>query len=211
MWEIGWFFHFQYCKNCGTVYINIVINTYIFYSAFTHLIMEGIAVVTNRELSQSHPIFRLLAPHFLFLLAINRYISICHESLDYYDSHHITHAVWWFSLVPVNFTGILGVNDYESLKLGSQKVRNNSLNFLLTSTNHSRYLQSSSCKTGSARRLGWHVHDCRRCWIDEHHQDEVSINSILNSIMKLFGWCSVLNFFPFQLSSIIIPKPVGQN
>ena len=39
--------------------------------AFTHLIMEGIAVVTNRELSQSHPIFRLLAPHFLFLLAIN--------------------------------------------------------------------------------------------------------------------------------------------
>ena len=42
--------------------------------AFTHLIMEGIAVVTNRELSQSHPIFRLLAPHFLFLLAINRYV-----------------------------------------------------------------------------------------------------------------------------------------
>lgn len=53
---------------------NSINHLVVFNLAFTHLIMEGIAVVTNRELSQSHPIFRLLAPHFLFLLAINRYV-----------------------------------------------------------------------------------------------------------------------------------------
>lgn len=37
----------------------------------THLFMEGIPVVTHRNLSQSHPIFKLLAPHFLYLIAIN--------------------------------------------------------------------------------------------------------------------------------------------
>lgn len=39
--------------------------------AFTHLLMESICVVTHRHLSTSHPIFKLLAPHFLFLPAIN--------------------------------------------------------------------------------------------------------------------------------------------
>lgn len=38
---------------------------------FTHLFMEGVVVATHRQLSQSHPIFKLLAPHFLFLIAIN--------------------------------------------------------------------------------------------------------------------------------------------
>ncbi|XP_052793622.1 polyunsaturated fatty acid 5-lipoxygenase-like isoform X5 [Mya arenaria] len=38
---------------------------------YTHLLMEGITVVTHRNLSQSHPIFKLLAPHFLYLIAIN--------------------------------------------------------------------------------------------------------------------------------------------
>lgn len=40
--------------------------------ASTHLVMEGIAVVTHRQISQSHPIFKLLAPHFHHLLATNR-------------------------------------------------------------------------------------------------------------------------------------------
>ncbi|GAB6033440.1 hypothetical protein CHUAL_013326 [Chamberlinius hualienensis] len=38
---------------------------------FTHLMMEGVVVCTHRNLSPSHPLFRLMAPHFLFLLAIN--------------------------------------------------------------------------------------------------------------------------------------------
>ncbi|XP_076063715.1 polyunsaturated fatty acid 5-lipoxygenase-like isoform X3 [Oratosquilla oratoria] len=38
---------------------------------FTHLLMEGVVVCTHRNLSPSHPLFKLLAPHFLFLLAIN--------------------------------------------------------------------------------------------------------------------------------------------
>ncbi|KAJ8298470.1 hypothetical protein KUTeg_025001 [Tegillarca granosa] len=39
-----------------------------YHQALTHL---GVTVVTHRNLSQSHPIFKLLAPHFLYLIAIN--------------------------------------------------------------------------------------------------------------------------------------------
>ncbi|XP_071550914.1 polyunsaturated fatty acid 5-lipoxygenase-like isoform X2 [Panulirus ornatus] len=38
---------------------------------YTHLLMEGVVICTNRNLSPSHPLFKLMAPHFLFLLAIN--------------------------------------------------------------------------------------------------------------------------------------------
>ncbi|XP_072163045.1 polyunsaturated fatty acid 5-lipoxygenase-like [Diadema setosum] len=38
---------------------------------FTHLVGESIVIATHRCLSPSHPVFRLLAPHFLYLLAIN--------------------------------------------------------------------------------------------------------------------------------------------
>ncbi|ESP02741.1 hypothetical protein LOTGIDRAFT_224684 [Lottia gigantea] len=38
---------------------------------FTHLLMEGVCIAVHRCLSQSHPLFKLLAPHFLFLIAIN--------------------------------------------------------------------------------------------------------------------------------------------
>lgn len=37
----------------------------------THLLMEGPVICTHRNLSPSHPLFKLMAPHFLFLLAIN--------------------------------------------------------------------------------------------------------------------------------------------
>eukprot|EP00058_Branchiostoma_floridae_P009673 XP_002595161.1 hypothetical protein BRAFLDRAFT_118621 [Branchiostoma floridae] len=37
----------------------------------THLIAESCAICTHRQLSASHPMFRLMAPHFLYLLAIN--------------------------------------------------------------------------------------------------------------------------------------------
>ncbi|XP_052831145.1 allene oxide synthase-lipoxygenase protein [Octopus bimaculoides] len=39
--------------------------------AFTHLLMEGIVIATQRNISLSHPVFKLLAPHTLYLLAIN--------------------------------------------------------------------------------------------------------------------------------------------
>ncbi|GAB1603283.1 arachidonate 5-lipoxygenase-like [Argonauta hians] len=39
--------------------------------AFTHLLMEGIVIATKRNISLSHPIYKLLAPHTLYLLAIN--------------------------------------------------------------------------------------------------------------------------------------------
>ncbi|XP_052808117.1 polyunsaturated fatty acid 5-lipoxygenase-like [Mya arenaria] len=38
---------------------------------YTHLIMEGFAIAAHRHLSKLHPIFKLLAPHFLYLMAIN--------------------------------------------------------------------------------------------------------------------------------------------
>lgn len=38
---------------------------------FSHLIMEGVVIITHRNLSPSHPLFKLLAPHFLYLIAIN--------------------------------------------------------------------------------------------------------------------------------------------
>lgn len=37
----------------------------------THLAVEGVALVTNRQLSLSHPIYKLMAPHFLYLIAID--------------------------------------------------------------------------------------------------------------------------------------------
>ena len=38
---------------------------------FTHLLVESICVATHRELSPSHPVYQLMAPHFLYLIAIN--------------------------------------------------------------------------------------------------------------------------------------------
>ncbi|XP_053381755.1 polyunsaturated fatty acid 5-lipoxygenase-like [Mercenaria mercenaria] len=38
---------------------------------FTHLKMTGIVVCTHRQMHKSHPIYKLLMPHFLYLLAIN--------------------------------------------------------------------------------------------------------------------------------------------
>ncbi|XP_071956418.1 allene oxide synthase-lipoxygenase protein-like [Antedon mediterranea] len=39
--------------------------------AFTHFILESISVAVNRHLSPSHPLYRLVAPHLHFVMAIN--------------------------------------------------------------------------------------------------------------------------------------------
>ncbi|XP_022248316.1 allene oxide synthase-lipoxygenase protein-like [Limulus polyphemus] len=44
--------------------------------SFTHLLMEGVVVCTHRNLSPSHPLFKLMAPHFLYLLAINAFKTL---------------------------------------------------------------------------------------------------------------------------------------
>ena len=41
------------------------------FAGFTHILMETVAICTHRQLSPSHPIFKLLAPHFLYLIAVN--------------------------------------------------------------------------------------------------------------------------------------------
>ena len=46
------------------------------FSGYTHLIMEGVCVAFHRNLSQSHPLFKLLAPHFLYLIAINTWVPV---------------------------------------------------------------------------------------------------------------------------------------
>ncbi|XP_071945339.1 polyunsaturated fatty acid 5-lipoxygenase-like [Antedon mediterranea] len=38
---------------------------------FTHLLIESVTIATHICLSTSHPLFRLMAPHFLYLIAIN--------------------------------------------------------------------------------------------------------------------------------------------
>ena len=39
--------------------------------ALTHVLMDSFIVSANRQLSPSHPVFRLMAPHFLYTLQIN--------------------------------------------------------------------------------------------------------------------------------------------
>ncbi|KAH3892121.1 hypothetical protein DPMN_016233 [Dreissena polymorpha] len=38
---------------------------------YTHIVMKGFAVSVHRHLSQSHPMFKLIAPHFMYMMTIN--------------------------------------------------------------------------------------------------------------------------------------------
>ena len=43
------------------------------YLGFTHLLMDGVSVCMHRNLSDRHPIYKLLHPHFRYMHAINRF------------------------------------------------------------------------------------------------------------------------------------------
>jgi len=45
------------------------------YTGYTHLLMESVCVTTHRHLSPLHPIHRILAPHLLFLPAVNAWVA----------------------------------------------------------------------------------------------------------------------------------------
>ncbi|EDO33210.1 predicted protein [Nematostella vectensis] len=63
-WSLAkmWFNHAeaQYHRACALI-------------GFTHLVIESIAIATHRQLSPSHPIFRLLAPFIRDVIAINSF------------------------------------------------------------------------------------------------------------------------------------------
>ena len=73
---------FPFTNNILKAFLNITksfVNRLIFVfrsTGFTHLVCESICISVHRSLSPSHPVFRLMAPHFLYLIAINRYCTL---------------------------------------------------------------------------------------------------------------------------------------
>ncbi|KAL9968315.1 hypothetical protein ACROYT_G026674 [Oculina patagonica] len=61
-----WLMAKMYCNNADAQFHQSCTHL-----GLTHLVAETMCVGTHRQLSPSHPVFRLLAPHFLYLLAIN--------------------------------------------------------------------------------------------------------------------------------------------
>jgi len=56
------------------MWLNLADSTYhmaLSHLGFTHFLMEGVCVAMHRNLASNHPIYRLLAPHFLFTLNLN--------------------------------------------------------------------------------------------------------------------------------------------
>ena len=59
-------------RKCGLFFITKELFCFLFVTAATHWVLELITVAMNRQLSPSHPIYRLLAPYLRLVLAINQ-------------------------------------------------------------------------------------------------------------------------------------------
>lgn len=44
---------------------------FVLISGYTHLFLEAVAIATHRQLSPSHPVFRLLAPYLRHVIPVN--------------------------------------------------------------------------------------------------------------------------------------------
>lgn len=62
-----WLVAKMYYNNAEAQFHQVVVHF-----GYTHQVMDGVATSMNRQLSPSHPIFKILKPHFLYLLAINK-------------------------------------------------------------------------------------------------------------------------------------------
>lgn len=52
---------------------------------FTHMLMDGVSVCMHRNLSDRHPIYKLLLPHFHYMHAINRFCIFSLFLLRFYS------------------------------------------------------------------------------------------------------------------------------
>ncbi|XP_071948707.1 allene oxide synthase-lipoxygenase protein-like [Antedon mediterranea] len=64
--EYTWMFAKMWFNNADASYHQSATHL-----GLTHLFAESVTIATHNCLSQSHPLFRLMAPHFLYLIAIN--------------------------------------------------------------------------------------------------------------------------------------------
>ena len=59
-------------KHHHKVGIMYILPANILHLGLTHMAMDAAGVATHRCLAPNHPVFRLLAPHFFYLFAINQ-------------------------------------------------------------------------------------------------------------------------------------------
>lgn len=98
--EYTWMLAKMWFNNCDANYHQSCTHL-----AFTHLIMETIAVAAHRCLSPSHPIFQVLAPHFIYLLAINsRALKLLVSEGGWVDQCLTVGRIGLFNLIQMEMT-----------------------------------------------------------------------------------------------------------
>lgn len=72
----------------------------------THYLMEGVYVAMNRQLSPSHPVYKLLKPHFYYTVAIDDMIDTLHHFID-------SHKFWSYGIQGMLATIEKAFTDFE--------------------------------------------------------------------------------------------------